>query len=266
MYTPDCWPGRPGEPYFWCYLQNWLRIDPEPYHVRILNHFWSLAIEEQFYLVWPPLIWVLPRRAIAWMCGLAIAAATISRLVLVGQGVFDAKTIHFLTFARIDTLAIGGLLATIARQTGGPERVRRWFWPVFVLGSAGVIAVGLATGHFRAEDDEMVRWGYPLSLDLLFAAAIAASVLLPAHGWRAFLRRPKLRWIGRISYGGYVFHWPVMVLVGKVWVVKSHLGFFTNQIAWWIATLAITLVVAHVSFTLFESRFLALKDRFRATA
>ena len=251
-----------GEPYFWCYLQNWLRTNPEPYHVRILNHFWSLAIEEQFYLVWPILIWALPRRAIPWMCGIAIVIAALSRALLVHGGVFDAQTVHFLTFARVDTLAIGGLLAALVRQPVALTHLRRWFWPTLGASLGGVLAVAIMTGHFRAEDEEMVWWGY-LSIDLLFAATIAASVLFSFPAWRLFLCRPKLMWIGKISYGAYVFHWPVMVLLGKVWP-KARLGFWPNQLAWWLATLALTLVIAFVSFSLYESRFLALKNRFRA--
>ncbi|HEX4492959.1 MAG TPA: acyltransferase [Acidimicrobiia bacterium] len=253
-------------PYYWVYLQNWLQIHPDDYRIRMLNHFWSLAIEEQFYLVWPLLIWALPRRAIAPMCGAAVAIAAALRIVLMETGTFETHTLHFLTFTRIDTLALGGLVAVVVRSPDGVALLKRLMVPVATAAVAGIVAVAVLTGHFRAEDPEMVWWGY-VSIEALFACAIVACLAASEDGaWRRFLRRPKLMWVGKVSYGAYVYHWIVIVLLGKVWPFKTRLGFWPNQIAWWIATLSITLVVAAASYRLYESRFLALKDRFKPDA
>jgi len=67
---------------------------------------------------------------------------------------------------------------------------------------------------------------------------------------------------GIVSYGAYVLHWPVMVLMTKVWFLKNRLGYVPNQVAWCCATFAVTFGLAALSYRFFESRLLALKHRF----
>lgn len=255
---------KQAEPYYVVYLQNWLQFDPEPYRIRMLAHFWSLAIEEQFYLVWPLLIWWLSRRSIVVMCAIAILGATALRIGLVQAELADPRLVHFLTFTRVDTLATGALIAIVLRTPDGLAVVRRALLPTAAIGALGVILVVVATGRFFARTEEMVVWGY-LSLDLLFAGAVIASVMLPANGhWRSVMRNATLRWIGKISYGAYVFHWPIITLMEKVWP-KGRLPFWANQLAWTATIVTMTFVISALSFRIFERRFLALKERFPAS-
>jgi peptidoglycan/LPS O-acetylase OafA/YrhL len=248
-------------PYFWTYLQNWLRLDGETYRIKMLAHFWSLAIEEQFYLFWPLLIWILPRRAIGWMCGGVVLAAAGARLLIPAIGSAESGAMYFLTPTRMDALAAGGLLAVAFRSDWLMVRIRL-VAPVLVGLSIAVIAVITSKlGHFRPEDALTVTVGLSANT-LLFVAVIALSMTTNFDGrWRRTLRHRRLAYLGQISYGAYVFHWPVMVLTAKFWRF-SHFGFFASQLLYWMVTFTVTFVVAGLSYRFFERPLLRLKDRF----
>jgi peptidoglycan/LPS O-acetylase OafA/YrhL len=248
-------------PYFAIYLQNWLRLDGDHYRVKLLAHFWSLAIEEQFYLVWPVIVRVVSVRVLPWVCTAVVVGATLARLGLIATGTLEPRVVYFLTLTRADALALGGLLACAAVSARG----RRWaaaLWLPSLLVSAGVIAAcWWRHGRFLSEDAGTAVWGL-LAVELLFAAVLVATLMSPTTAWGAMLRRPALSAIGRISYGAYVLHWPVMVLMTKAWTLGRHVSYVPNQLVWCCATFGVTFAVAAISYRLLEAPLLALKRRF----
>ncbi len=233
-----------------------------------LRHTWSLAIEEQFYLVWPLLVlaglavgraWGGNRRArhvgpkriarpAAFWCTVGLATASAADMVVLytsSHGA-DINRVYYGTDTRAFELLIGAALALLV--TGRPDhspRTRR-----LLHRAAPLAAVVLGVLWVTAGDDagNPVSWMFQggLVVASVLAALVIAGVAQPDSGafGRVLSVRP-LRWIGGISYGIYLWHWPVYVLMTDV----------TTGLGGWallVARLAATVGAASVSFYLIE--------------
>jgi peptidoglycan/LPS O-acetylase OafA/YrhL len=172
-------------------------------------HFWSLAIEEQFYLVWPAVVAALlrwrSRRAVGWAAVVTIVGSVITSAVLNRAGT-SVDHLYLATYTRAAELGVGSLVAValpLHRHAGRPGRYS-WLGPVALLGPVTMWATV----------PQQSRWLYPGGLlvhAVCFVVAIAACV---QTGWfgRVLALRP-LRRIGGLSYGIYLYHWPVFLVV-----------------------------------------------------
>jgi peptidoglycan/LPS O-acetylase OafA/YrhL len=220
---------------------------------------WSLAIEEQFYLVWPALVWFVSQRALRCVCVAMIVIAIALRFVLVDSG-FE-KT-HFLTPCRMDALAVGALLSQLPPP-------RAWFGAVTtVLGIAGLIATAYATGNSTPESAGQQMWGLIPALLLgvgLLTLARSARTLQPL-----FTLLP-LRSLGKYSYCIYLTHFLVIeFFAGRMlkWQpttllsMREDYGGIRITIAFTITCAVATWLLAFISWHAFEKWFLALKRYF----
>jgi peptidoglycan/LPS O-acetylase OafA/YrhL len=242
---------------YWVHSQNWLGwFGLQP--TELLGHFWSLAIEEQFYLVWPALVLFAARRnSVAWLCLGTALLAILARLALVRSHGYLA---YFFTFSRLDTLALGALVAVLLRRSGSLEPFRRQAFVLAGISATIVAGLGLKQRGFHGQDPLVLNYGL-LPLALFFACLLV--IVLSAEedsAVRVVLRNDWLRTIGVISYGIYVFHWPVIALLQSAWPVID--SFWVNQIGMLLTASALSITLAWVSYRYFESPFLRLKDRF----
>ena len=226
-----------------------------------LSHFWSLAVEEQYYLVWPLVVSLLPRRALACLCGGLVVLVPAARVAGYLLGVPDIG-LYVLTPFRLDGLAAGSLLALVVPGLPEPRR----YVP---LALATLSLATLATGLVLAVAGDAL-WGTPAMLTLgftflavAFAALVFLSVALPREALLPRLLEWKpLRAAGKVSYAMYVFHWPVTFALREA-------GFRPHAIApgaaGWAAYLAVLLaaisLLAALSWRVLEGPCLALKDR-----
>jgi peptidoglycan/LPS O-acetylase OafA/YrhL len=239
-YTTNLDVARTGEKLF---TSDWLS----------LTHLWSLAIEEQFYLVWPLLVYLAPRRWMVAIAGAIVIGAPLLRALLLHTGTSEVSVYEF-TPCRLDTLALGALCAVLVR-TQSEASVRRAATWMMALGALALVAV-LARVHRLEAEDDLVQIVGLSALALLFGGVVVRGAL----GVR-WLSHPALTTVGKYSYGIYVFHALLYPLYRRIIPNDTAVGSLALAVLMFVATF----VIAAASWHVFERRFLALKDRFAPT-
>jgi peptidoglycan/LPS O-acetylase OafA/YrhL len=239
-------------------LKGWPPFEP-------FVHFWSLAVEEQFYLVWPWVVLVSTRRTLRLVCLGIVVGSLGLRAALTTNG--QPLAAFVLTPARMDALALGGLIAVIARESEGLSRLARWAWPT-VMASVVLLGLIFMSRHTLGptRDPVVQTIGFTL-LAILSAGTLVIALAAPSGSATGrFFAHRVLRFLGRYSYGLYVFHVPVIRFAALLFGVGStprlagsHLA---DQVAFTVATAAVSLAAALVSWHLFEAPMLRLKALF----
>ncbi|WP_405371687.1 MULTISPECIES: acyltransferase family protein [unclassified Microbacterium] len=208
---------------------------------ELLRNLWSLAVEEQFYLLWPlllPLLLRVRRGRVAIAVGLAAASAVWATLLVGGGGV---TRVYYGT----DTHAYGLLLGVALAFVGPSGRRRGVPGAVGALALAGVVALAL----LPAGTDAATFPGRLVVASLLATVAVAAAVRSEARFGRMLDVAP-LRWIGERSFGIYLWHWPVVVLLTAAATGASP----DAGVPLWVGvlTIALTLAASELSYRFVE--------------
>lgn len=243
---------------YWVHLQNWLPMLDIPLERR-LGHFWSLGVEEQYYLIWPALILFAARWNYVHRMCLALLGATFAiRAVLAISGSYVAA--YSATISRLDGLVVGGLLAYLLYRDGTlATRRRAAGWTLSLCGGFILLVAILGRGFNGLEPMVVLLGLLPVAL-CLGSVLVLALTARPDGGLRLFLKNGALRFVGKISFGVYVFHWPLVVLLLGIWP-KGGTGFWLDQISFLGVVLSGSLAVAWFSYRFFEKPILDLKDR-----
>ncbi|MGD0348599.1 MAG: acyltransferase [Terracidiphilus sp.] len=176
-------------------------------HLQI-GHLWSLALEEQFYFFWPPVVYLLrSRRKVFWGCVVGSAFAIVLRFLLLIPAV--ARFFPFVPYnalpTRLDSLLLGGLLAVIVRGEKGAAWINPLYLRLGIAAGMACIALCVAKAHTSYWDSRpMALFGY-LAAAVAFFCVIALS-LLPATWTHRLGSYAPLRSLGRYSYGLYLWH------------------------------------------------------------
>jgi len=227
---------------------------------ELLRHLWSLAVEEQFYLLWPLVLLALlaiprPSIRIALVSALALASAAAMALVA-GDPAADtaaASAAYFSTLTHGFGLAAGAALA-LARAprrsvVAGPARFRSATDVVGVLAGLGLVGLSLV---LTIDGAATYRGGLVVAVLLTLAVIVAAD----RRGSRlaGILDAPLPRWVGERSYGLYLWHWPVIVLLGAR-LPELDRGSLGDT--WLLGLIALTgsVLLAAASYRLVESPF-----------
>jgi peptidoglycan/LPS O-acetylase OafA/YrhL len=253
-------------PYYLVYAQNYLLgiTNFTPDFPIAFNHSWSLAVEEQFYLLWPLAVLWLSRRKllslIAFLFVLGLASRTFLLMVSHNADLMDA-----ILPGQLEPLTAGAGLAVVVRLGIGGRAITRVGLLVAAAAGAWLLYLVHANGllaYWHPESWATQPGNLPtITLLALFFAGVT-SVAVAGSPLLAPLRLAPLRHIGKISYGLYMYHFPVFVAVDKfLWhafpgdpgvVPQAHL----------VGKVVITFLVAAASWKLVESPLLRLKDRF----
>lgn len=254
----------PHQGWYWVYAVNVFQVMTHP-SLSYFNtlHLWSLSVEEQFYLFWPLVVWLTSPRALLRTCLAAVVLALGFRLLATG---WNAWAAYVLTPSRMDALALGGAIAVLARDGRGSALLRRWWRPVAAASLLGILAIALWRHGYREDDPLVLTGGY--LLDALAGGALLAGLIAQplAPRFRPFHWR-WLQWTGKVSYGAYVYHLPLLLVVARVKdafralppVLGSQLP---AQVTWMACMSAGTLGLAALSYRGFELPFLRLKEFF----
>jgi len=251
--------------WLWTYLQNWLFSFQLNEDAKILTHLWSLAVEEQFYLVWPFVILLFrsPKKLFVIMLSLLVLVIT-ARSVIWLYKIEDLNYTTLYTFTRIDGICIGSMIALLMK-----------FRPNLIINNFTFIVLGLAIINFIFYFlNQQNKNGYPYfafvgytTFCAMFGLLLHEIVTTPKTSVinRILSVRP-LRFFGKISYGFYIFHWPVymMTYTGFYYFLKENInspGSSVKIIAALLST-GLALIISVISFFLFENYFLRLKKKF----
>jgi peptidoglycan/LPS O-acetylase OafA/YrhL len=227
-----------------------------------VGHFWTLAVEEQFYLVWPWLLLFLPRRRLLPLIALVIALAPLYRLYAFHRyglhGVAQEPRTTF-TLAAVDSLGIGALLA-IGRRAVSVEKLRSRLTRIALpIGLGGYLGLAVLQEHGVSPEPAFVLGATTIAIVFGWLVLGAADGFTGPFG-RLLVFRPVV-YVGRISYGIYVFH--PFVIFATVRAAR-HLGvdFHARGALSFVVITTMTIGVAALSWHFFEGPINGLKGRF----
>jgi peptidoglycan/LPS O-acetylase OafA/YrhL len=249
---------------YWLYFSNFAIAARERFLHGVLDISWSLAIEEQFYLLWPAVVLLCPPRALGALCALIMLAAPLARTAALANGV-DPVAVYVLPFFRADALATGALLAWLARRAP-LARFSAVAAGVGVLAAAGLAAVSWRDGATWWWGTAMRHVGYSLLALTGGAMLVAALGNAQEHWWPRALSAGWLRAFGKYSYALYLFHLPVMRVVREFVMAPEQFGsvgsVLGGQFVFYLAATVPAFALAWVSWRVLERPILRAKALF----
>jgi len=246
--------------WYWFHATNFVLGRPGAL-VYNTGHFWSLAVEEQFYLVWPLIVWWSPPSRLTRVCVACIIGALLLRVASELTG--HRWWAFALTPMRMDTLALGALLAVQARRSNGLRTAARWAPIVGISALTVLLVTFFGSQRWPAIAPVHGTLGYSASA-ILFACVVAAASA--GRGARLFTQ-PVLRFFGKYSYGLYVFHWPLLLFAAPLYAAAARMPLLggssiLQQIVFFLEATGASVGIAWLSWHLYEQPFLSLKRYF----
>ncbi len=241
----------------------------------VFTPFWSLAVEEHFYLLWPLAVWLMSRRNLMRLCLAGAAASLCWRLAVVCAGA-DGRIARLVTPGVLDGLLLGGWLALARRDQAAWAKLRPWTFPLLFCTGGFLLCSMASQMHFvsgldlgttdKTLADGIVTETLGIAALALFFTALLARVLDAPQ--RSHLRRALehrcLTAIGKYSYAIYVFHSLILIYMYRLVAVRlaHYVPLSPAKLIIGIWLLGASFAVAWVSYHVFEIHFLRLKRFF----
>jgi peptidoglycan/LPS O-acetylase OafA/YrhL len=239
------------------YISNWIRAYYGTYAMDPLGHTWSLAIEEQFYLLWPVVLTIALRSRISQWLLLTALIATVEvcafHRAILWQGPETMPRLYNGFDTRLDALLIGCFVGLL--YSWGKLPSSQWFIRVNnVVSSIAVIA--LIYFMWALTDQSAILYIGGFTLVGISIATILVTLLTTRPSIAVWLLENRiLIWIGTIAYSLYLWHWPIFQLIGKInihWSLRLTLGLFLSFLA------------SAISYYFIEQPFLRRKHKYTA--
>jgi peptidoglycan/LPS O-acetylase OafA/YrhL len=234
------------------FIANWRFIATSADYFQSVNnaslvqHLWSLSIEEQFYIFWPLIILLVPKKRRRFFCGGLVVAAALQMSVRALYA--DPSRLYFGTDTRSQALLIGAFVALCATESSIERLPNLRKWTTITFSMAVFITVVLLTS-LDPSSRHMYLYGY-FSVAVLSAIAIACLSIANVYQQRflQWLEHPILSSLGKRSYSLYLFHWPVVVMINKDKLAWPPLMIMTVR-------LLVMMALTQGSYYLIENRF-----------
>lgn len=234
--------------YYYTYTTNILFF-MEGWQSKHLNHLWTLAIEEQFYLFWPLIVFSFSYKWLKWLISILILTSLIFKSL-------NIPNVVFLPVSHFDTLGGGALLAYLLNT----ENKISSFITRKINSTNALIALVILLCLWTLFANISFIIGKIITLDIIAIVLIIGCRCEYQGLLGAILNSKIMLHLGRISYGIYLYHKPIPFFLGLIF---SKLGVVDlNKYLYLVIALIITLLIAHVSFVLVEKRFIKLKSKF----
>jgi peptidoglycan/LPS O-acetylase OafA/YrhL len=240
------------------FSSNWLAIANGASYFssttpELFRNLWSLAVEEQFYLVWPFVVLLVVLVRFTWIrfaIFLAVAIGSATEMILLYSPRIDPTRVYYGTDTHSFGLALGAALAVAT--AGMARRPLEWAkWPRRILPALGALAVaGLVALAILLPSNSALSFDGGLQLVAVLSALAILGAIVPGSLLGASLDVAPIRWIGARSYGIYLWHWPVLVLVTAAepkWQDSPSTQWLIGSV-----TVAITLAAATASYQFIE--------------
>lgn len=241
----------PMVPYYYIFLANFLITD-----IPLLGPTWSLAVEEQFYVVWPVLLFFLPRR---WILSVLIGAIVLNVAGIMGAfsplriTAYETEHLRFaLPNSTYAPILMGAVLAILLHRRASFEPIVRWLGQLW----APVLSLVILFALLRFLPGDLLGWPNFL-VHLSMTVCLATLVIRDDHLLKRFLTWRPLARIGEISYGIYLYHL-FALHVGTVFLARQGIE------ALWLSVtvyLVLSYVISEISFRTLERYFLSFKHR-----
>ena len=251
-------------PWILTYTYNFFSTTSFYEQTRLCSHFWSLAVEEQLYLIWPVLILVINKKNLRTFLLIIIAMDPILRLLVIitrADGNFTFllqwmdSVVYALSFLHVDAFAIGGYFALYKKS----DKTN--------LQTIGLLYFSILLGYWiqyvSTRHIDFLSFGYPFTgdtpiLGYSIVNFVFAKMIIQIKNGKFFpllMDNPLFNYIGKISYGLYIFHEPIILLVTSI---SSSL--LRIQAA--LISILLTICISSIVYELYEKKFLKLKDKY----
>lgn len=263
-------------PYLLTYSINFRGLFTLHRNSEFFNFIWSLCVEEQFYLIWPLVVFFTRKKQ---LLRVAMIVLLLSPLLRFGLGEYWAEAhgtrlgiggaVYILPFTQLDGFMMGAILALIGKDIPRKIAIRWGIASLLTIASLGTVCL-LSFWN----DGRMLHWssfGFPIAswayqmhvwvyslLALVFGGLMVQLLHQPTGRLHRYCSWQPLRFTGKVSYGLYLIHMPVITLMVKIVPLPTTYG---GRILYFIPFFALSIGLAWISYRYFESRFLGMKNR-----